>query len=127
MKKMFLLFSHTLSEEQKNDAIKSLHVKEFVYLDRELQALWSNIPTDTLSLHNTLIPIKNYLSSNVKKDDIALIQGDFGAVYCMVKFLKGLHVKCVYATTKRVVKVENIDGKIVKKSIFEHRIFREYS
>lgn len=127
MKKMFLLFSHTLSEEQQNDAIKSLHVKEFVYLDRELQALWSNIPTDIKSLDDTLMPIKNYLSSNITKDDIALVQGDFGAVYSIVNFLKGLHVSSFYATTKRVVKVENIDGKIVKKSIFEHRIFREYS
>lgn len=126
MTRMFLLFSHTLSEEQKNDAEHTLHVKEFIYLDEGMQTLWSNIPTDTPTLDDTLIPIKNYITENITQNDIVLIQGDFGAVYNIVNFLKKIDIKCVYATTKRVVKAEHIDNKIIKKSIFEHRIFREY-
>ncbi len=126
MKKMFLLFSHKLNEEQRRDAKINLKVDEFVKLDDRLQNLWSNIPPDIESLNEILQPIKDFLTSTSKKGDIALIQGDFGAVHEMVCFCKGLKLIPYYATTKRIVSEEIEEGKIVKKSIFQHRRFRKY-
>jgi hypothetical protein len=127
MKKMLLLFSHQLTDAQKQDAKTHLHVKEFLTLPNELQTVWSNIPPDIESLGTLLTPIKDFIQQNIQKGDIALIQGDFGATYIMVSFAKNLGVTPVYATTKRKVSETIESGKTVKKSIFEHRRFREYA
>lgn len=127
MKKMFLLFSHTLSDEQISDAKKSLDVNEFVYLEKDLQKIWGNVPTDLASLDEFLSPFKSYLEKNSSKGDIALVQGDFGATYKMVNFAKDLGIVCVYATTKRIIEeIKQENNEILKKSIFKHERFREY-
>lgn len=126
MKKMFLLFSHNLTQTQIDDAQNSLEIKEFVSLPNDLQMGWSNIPSEIESLKEYLIPFRNFLTENSEYDDVVLIQGDFGAVYQMVNFAKDLGLKAVYATTTRVIEEIVVDDKTVKKSIFEHRRFREY-
>mgnify|MGYP000576647311 CR=1 FL=1 len=88
MKKMFLLFSHKLTQTQKDDAIKTLGIDEFVYLPENLQILFSNIPSDLNNLDEYLLPIKDFLKENSRFGDVVLIQGDFGAVYHMVNFSK---------------------------------------
>ncbi len=127
MKKMFLLFSHKLTSKQVADAQRQFAVNEFVYLPKDLQNIWSDISPDLKILTDLLEPIKQFLNENVAKNDVILIQGDFGAVYIMVNFCKSLGLKTVYATTKRMVsEFKNDNGQCVKKSIFEHRRFREY-
>ncbi|MBD3842082.1 MAG: hypothetical protein IE909_09400 [Campylobacterales bacterium] len=126
-KKMILLFSHKLNEKQIKIAKDEYAVEDFVYLSTELQQIWSDISPDIISLEQTLEPIKKYIIRILQKDDIVLIQGDFGATYIMVNFIKELDAIPVYATTRR--KIEEIideDGKTIKKSIFEFRRFREY-
>ncbi len=126
MKKLFLLFSHTLTPSQKEDARKSLGVEQFVSLPDNLQKLWSNIPPDLPNLKEYLIPIKNFLKENAKEGDIVLIQGDFGGCFEMVNFVKSLNLKAVHSTTKRDVIEKTVNGKVEKFSVFEHVIFREY-
>ncbi|MEN5387899.1 CRISPR-associated protein Csx20 [Aliarcobacter skirrowii] len=126
MNKMFLLFSHTLTKNQKNDAMKSFCIEEFIYLPKELQELFSNVPNDLRKLSEYLTPIKLFLKQYSKEGDFVLIQGDFGATYILVNFAKSLKLKAVYSTTKRVTQEFEEDGKIIKKSIFEHERFREY-
>lgn len=126
MKKMFLLFSHNLSQYQIDDAKSNLEIKEFIYLPLNLQELWSDIPSNLENLKDYLLPIRNFLAENSNFEDVVLIQGDFGAVYHMVNFAKSLGLKTVYATTNRLIEEEIIEDKTVKKSIFEHERFREY-
>jgi len=126
MKKMFLLFSHKLTQAQIINAKEQFGVGEFTYLSDELQHLWSNIPPDIVDLKEYLEPIKTYLSQNLKKDDVVLIQGDFGATCQMANLVKSFGVKAVYATTRRSVQEKTIDGKVVKTSVFEHVRFREF-
>ncbi len=126
MKQMFLLFSHKLTLSQEEDAINSLKVEKFIPLPKNLQDLFSNIPNDLDSLNNYLKPIKEFLKDYSINDDVALIQGDFGATYILVNFAKSLKLKAVYSTTKRVTQEFEEDGKIIKKSIFEHERFRDY-
>jgi len=125
-KRMFLLFSHSLTELQKKDAKESLGVVEFIELPLELQKLWSNIPPEINNLNSYLEPIKNFIKDNAKKFDIVLIQGDFGGCYKMVTFVKSLNLKAVHSTTKRDAVEKIVDGKVVKTSTFEHIIFREF-
>lgn len=58
MRKMFLLFSHTFAQPQKNDAISSLDVSEFIELPDTLQTLWSNISAELKTLGKYLKPLK---------------------------------------------------------------------
>lgn len=126
MKKMFLLFSHNLTQVQINDAKNNLKIDNFVPLPNNLQELWSNIPSELVSLKEYLLPFRNFLTENSNFKDVVLLQGDFGAVYQMVNFANDLGLKSVYATTTRLIEEIIVDEKTVKKSIFEHRRFREY-
>ena len=126
MKKMFLLFSHNLTQIQIDDAKNNLDIEKFVSLSQDLQELWSNIPSDLIFIKEYLLPFRNFLKKNSNFGDVVLIQGDFGAIYQMVNFANDLGLKAVYATTTRVIEEIVIDEKTVKKSIFEHRRFREY-
>ena len=126
MKKMFLLFSHTLTTSQEQDAKESFGVEEFIPMPKELQTLWSNIPPQLTKLDDYLEPLKVYIHNNVQKGDIILIQGDFGGCYEMVNFVKSLGLIAVHATTKRDVVEKTVDGKVVKTSVFEHVRFRKF-
>ena len=127
MKKMFLLFSHTLTKEQMNEAREKFAVEEFVYLPEGLQKQWSSFPTDESSIKPYIEPFKQFITENVSSDDVVLVQGESGASYSMVQFSKKMNLLTVYATTRRrVVEDLNEKGEKVKKSIFEHRRFREY-
>lgn len=126
MKKMFLLFSHTLTAEQEQDAKDSFGVEEFINLPIELQTLWSNIPPELTELSDYLSPLKEYISNEAKKGDVFLIQGDFGGCYEMVNYVKALGFRAFHSTTTRNVVEKESDGKIVKTSVFEHVIFRQF-
>jgi len=123
-KKMILLFSHFLSEEQKNDAMSNFKITEFVSLPNELQKLWSNFDADLEKLD--LEPFKEFLKNVGKSGDVVLVQGDFGACFEMVKFTLDGGFLPVYATTIREVFEVIENGQTVKKSIFKHRRFRIY-
>ena len=126
MKNLHLLFNHKLTAEQENDALKTLQVTEFIPLPTELQKLWSNVPSDVEDLETYLSPLFEYVKVNVTKDDVVLVQGDFGATFMMVDLVRSFDGKAVYATTKRSV-VEVMDGdKVIKQSVFKHEMFREY-
>ena len=126
MKKLFLLFSHTLTSKQAEDAKKSLGIDEFIELPKELQGIWSNIPPALEDLSNYLLPIKNYIKDNASSGDVFLIQGDFGGCYEMVNFVKNLGFTAVHATTKRDSVEKIVNGKVIKTSQFEHVMFRKY-
>ncbi|WP_104748282.1 CRISPR-associated protein Csx20 [Helicobacter cetorum] len=125
--KAFLLFSHQLSQEQQQDLIQHYSVSEFVSLPKELQILFSSVPSELESLKDYLNPIKEFIKNHAIKNDVALISGDFGASFYLVNFCQDLGLKCVYATTKRE-SIESINekGECIKSSVFKHVRFREY-
>ena len=126
MSKMILLFSHKITDEQRADAISNWNTKEFISLPKKLQTIWSSVPAELENLEDYLNPIKEFLSQNLAKDDIVLVQGDFGATYNMVSFVKDLGGVALYATTKRNAVEKELDGKIIKTSVFEHVRFRKF-
>jgi len=126
MKKMFLLFSHQLTPLQVEDAKKKLGVSLFVPLPSKLQTLWSEIPAELESIEEYLQPIKGFLLQHASKGDVVLIQGDFCAVYDMVKYAKSLELLPVCSTTKRKVEEVTQKNKVIKTSTFEHVKYRRY-
>ncbi len=126
MRQMFLLFSHNLTFEQIEDAKKNWNITNFIPLPNELQELWSNIPPNVKDIEEYLEPIYNWLAKNSKQDDLALIQGDFGATCKMAAFAKNIGLIPVYATTKRNAIEKIVDGKIIKTSTFEHIMYRKF-
>jgi hypothetical protein len=124
--RMFLLFSHKLTQIQIDDAKESLGVDEFIYLPNELQELFSQIPADLKEIQSYLEPIDMFLIDRAKKGDYVLIQGDFGAVWHFVKTAMELELIPIYSTNKRVAQERFEGDKFIKVSEFEHILFREY-
>ena len=122
----YLFFSHNLTKEQTNEIKNILNCQQIVALPKDLQELWSNIPAGTDSLINYLAPFKKYLEHNVKKNDYVLVQGDFGATFIIVNYLKLLGARAVYATTKREVIEKHDVDTVTKQSVFKHVKFRKY-
>ncbi|QCX34837.1 hypothetical protein FDN13_10350 [Caloramator sp. E03] len=124
---MYLVFSHSLTKEQEEDARKSLKIDKFIYMPDELKNIWANInpygelPTDDIQ------KIKDYLYDNAKKGDFILIQGDFGAVFNLVKWCFENDFVPVYSTTKRVHQEKTLkSGQVESRKIFKHVNFRRY-
>jgi len=126
MKRMYLIFSHKMTDLQVLDAKKSFGIKEFVYLNEELQKVWSSVPPDMADIKEYLESIVKFLQESLKGGDVALVQGDFGATCYIAKIVKELGGVAVYATTKRDVVEIKVGDKIEKKSVFEHVMFRNY-
>jgi len=127
VRKIFLIFSHELTEEQKFDLYKNWQVQEFVTLPAYLQALWSNIPPELESLDVYLTPLFEWLREKALPQDLVLIQGDFGAVYLAVKKAFELGLVPLYATTSREVRETKLaDGSIRQERLFKHVRFRVY-
>lgn len=127
MTKMFLIFSHRLTEDQVEEAKKNFNVTEFVYLPEDLQYIWSNVPPDGKLDKGYLDGIKNFLLLNSKENDYVLVQGEYGATYLMVKWCFENNLIPIYSTTKRVYEfTKNDNGTIENKHTFKHVNFRLY-
>lgn len=127
MKQIFLLFSHQLTANQKNELRNDFKVDKIVYLPPELQNIWSNIPPEIPSIKNYLQDIFVWLKDNSNLQDLVLVQGEFGAVFVTVDFSKKIGLVPIYATTKRVITEKNLSHEVVQsKRSFTHVRFREF-
>lgn len=127
MHRMLLLFSHELTEDQKEDANTALGVSEFVALPIDLQNLWKNIPSTKPSLSDYLKPFRRWIKGNANYGDYVFIQGDSGAAYSMVNYVFSAGLIPVYATTEREsVETRMQDNKVKSERVFKHKMFRRY-
>lgn len=125
MSRLFLFFSHQLTDEQKKD-IEKLKIEEIILLPEKLQKRFSNVPPELDSLDDYVKPFLKFLFNNSQEGDYILLQGDFGLVYKLVEFSKVVGLIPIYATTKRVAIEKLVDGKNIKVSEFKHIRFRKY-
>ena len=127
MPKLFLLFSHTLTEAQIEDAQQSLKVQEFVPLPENLQARWSEVPPELERIDDYLQPVFDWLVEVAHRGEYVLVHGDFGAIYLTVTFAEEHGLVPIYATTQRkVVETRLPDGKIQVQRLFQHVRYRKY-
>ena len=126
-RKMYLVFSHKLTEKQIEDAKSNLDVEEFIYLPTELQNIWSNISPRKEDMKDDLNELVVWIDENISKEDYVLIQGDYGATYYLVEYCKSKGLKPIYSTTEREA-IETITGNntIVLSHKVSHIRYREY-
>ena len=127
MKKLFLIFSHNLTEQQFFDAKNRFGVTEFISLPFQLQKIWSQILADgDLPIQN-LNKIVEFLQNSSVKGDYVLVQGEFGATFYIVDYCFKNSLIPIYSTSKRnTVEKMAENGKIEKISYFQHVNFRKY-
>jgi hypothetical protein len=126
-KSMYLLFSHQLTPDQQQSAENSFGVNRFINPPEWVQTIWSQIPPDAERLEQILLPVKTWLEKHAIKEDMVLIQGDFGATFLMVNHAISLELVPVYATTERQAKEKKMpDGRIKMFHVFNFRRFRMY-
>ncbi len=126
MKSMFLIISHILTSEQIAEAREKFNITNFTSLPDQLQTLWSQVPPELPSIKKHIMPIKNWLATNAKSDDIVLVQGDFGATFMIVDYCLDNNLIPIYATTKRNVEETILNENIISKRKFSHVLFRLY-
>lgn len=127
MTKMFLLFSHKLLESQKKEAMLRFNVDEFIKLPDRLQNSWSDVPPQGDILKGYLDEIINFINLNKSERNYALVEGEYGVTYAMVRWCIKNGIIPIYAAAKRVYKsVCNNDGSIREMHIFRHVAFRLY-
>ncbi|WP_297446763.1 CRISPR-associated protein Csx20 [Desulfurobacterium sp.] len=127
MPKAFLIFSHELTKEQANELREKWEISHFAPLPEKLKGLWSNIPPELEEIKPHLLPILQWLERESNPKDIALIQGDPGAVYITVNKAFELGLIPIYATTKRIVRERKLpDGTVQQIRVFTHNKFRIY-
>ncbi|MCC5943479.1 MAG: hypothetical protein JJT94_00985 [Bernardetiaceae bacterium] len=127
MKTLHLLFSHSLTPEQKTDAEQNLGIKCIAPLPDALQKKFSAVPPDLESLSEYATPIIAHLKAEAQAGDVVLIQGDFGLTYLLVNFCHSVGLRAVYATTERdSIEEQQADGSIITKRVFRHKQFRDY-
>lgn len=124
-RKVLLLFSHQLTENQEKELVENFKVKKIVSLSSELQEMWSNVSIKE-SYKENLEKIKKYIEENFNENDVMLVQGNWGYTYNIVKWSIEKKLVPVYSYTERNVE-EIKDGENVKKiSYFKHVKFIEY-
>ena len=101
-KRALLLFSHQLTDNQEKELIKDFEVKKIVSLTSELQEMWSNVSIKKNYMEN-LKKIKEYIKNNFNKNDVMLIQGNWGYTYNLVKWSIDNELIPVYSYTERNV------------------------
>jgi hypothetical protein len=128
MPTLYLLFSHTITQEQQADAEASLGVTKFEPLPADLQALFSCVPPAIESLRDYVVPIQRWLVERVQPTDFVLIQGDFGVTFLLVHYCLTSRLGIpVYATTQRQsIDIPQPDGSVVTQRVFRHCCFRRY-
>ena len=127
MPRLLVLFNHTLTSTQIEDARESLGVTAIIYPPEDIRRLWKKIPPETVSVRTYLTPVKAWLSSTSCRGNFVLIQGEFGATWMMVDFAFKSGLVPIYSTTSRKV-FENPckNGGIEIRHIFEHVRYRLY-
>lgn len=125
--KLFLVFNHTFSSDQIDNARESLHIGDIIELPPNLRHDWGNIPPGLKKISEFLDPVRNWIRWFSSAGDYILIQGDFGACYILVNFSFELGLIPIYSTTQRQAnQLADEDGAIILTHKIKHVLFRKY-
>jgi hypothetical protein len=127
MKNFLLMFNHMLSPEQKAWGDEHYGPCRIIEMPDLLKKSWAQVPPGNESLSSWVQPFREWVDQEGKKDDLILIQGDFGATYLMVNHAFKLGLVPVYATTKRkAIETALPDGTVKMEHEFNFCRFRKY-
>ena len=115
MKRMLILLSHQLSDDQLKD-LSSLGF-EAEYMNDDEKKIWFQIDP------STLVENVDAILADHSFEDV-LVQGHFGAVGHVLKTVGFDHAW--YAHSVRESKESVVDGAVVKTNVFRHAGFFRY-
>lgn len=124
--RLHLLLNHTPTEEQRLDALSALRVSELVSAPADVQAIWGDVDPDAPDVGVLVSTLGERLSSTLSDGDIVWVQGEAGLTHGLVAELSLRGHRCVYATTRRVVRQEETPDGVRTERIFRHVRFRDY-
>ena len=128
MPRLFLLFNHSITPGQQENARDELGVATILEPPSELRSRWANIPAQAASLRPWLQPVCDWLADHAQPGDYVLIQGDFGACYLLVRFALESGFIPIYSTTERHAREQRLDdGRVRLEHTFDHVRFRRYA
>ena len=110
MKKIILLFSHTLTEPQIKELKEKWNCDKIIYMPDELKNNWMNVADDI-----DINQFKRFLLDNL-----------WGLTYNMINFAKENNFIPLYAGTTRKVSEYKEGDRVIKNSIFSHTTFKRY-
>lgn len=127
MQDLFIVLNHRLSKEQQEDVRKNHGVGSISYLPEELQKIWAQVSPEGELDTGPINKIVDWLKEKGKKDDLVLIQGEFGTTFYVVDFCFETGLIPVYASSRREYEEKiNEDGSVTRKHLFRHSNFRMY-
>ena len=127
MKKLIVIFNHTLTARQIEDAYGSLGVGDIILPPDDLADLWQQVPSGLEKLDEYMRPLAGWLTKIAIESDYVLIQGEFGATFYFVSFALKHRFVPIYSTTRREALEEYLPGGEVEvKHRFRHVRFRKY-
>jgi len=126
LKRMFVLFSHKLTEKQERDVKESLGVLSIIYPPWEVQRILMDIPAQAENVKEIIKPVIVWLESHLKVNDYVLIQGEFGTTFLLVDMVFRKGGIPIYSTTKRYHREAVHGDNVIIEKIFEHERFRVY-
>lgn len=121
MKKIILLFSHTLTEPQIKELKENWNCEEIIYMPNNLKSNWMNVSGEV-----DISQFQKFLLDNLQKGDYVLIQGEWGLTYNMINFAKENDFVPLYAATMREVTEHKEGDRVFKNSVFSHTKFKKY-
>jgi hypothetical protein len=126
MKKMFVAFSHQLTDSQERDAAVFLNVRTFVYPSADIQKSISNIPDDMDAREVRALAWDVFNEAMEADCEYIFIAGQMELVhYTLEKVKRNGYIQAVNSVTKRKSVEVEVNGVVTKTSIFEHVRWRE--
>jgi hypothetical protein len=128
MRKMLLIFSHELTEDQEREAESLFGCSELIPLPAGLQERWSNVDPLLDDITGYISEIITWISGCSVEGDYLLVEGDFGMTFAVVNWALNNKRKAVYSTTGRdYSRSKDSDGSVVNIHRFRHVKFRHYT
>ena len=127
MPDLFLLFSHSTTPVQEEQARQILGVQEIIAPPSVVRSLWSELSAEADMLRPLLEPVTTWLANTSKEGDYVLIHGDFGACYLVVQYCLASGLVPIYSTTERkAIETQLENGTIQLTHTFCHVRYRLY-
>ena len=127
MRQFIILFNHTLTKQQQDDAKRILGVSGFISPPLHLKEKWRQIPADLDDISAYLSPLIQWLEQEMTTGDFLLIQGDFGASFYIADWAIANGFIPIYSTTKRIARENQHDnGHVSLQHQFYHVHYRKY-
>ena len=125
MKRCYWLLNHPMLEVQKEDLKRNYGIEDFVMPSQTIASLWGNVPTSEVIPNSYYEGIETWFA-DISTDDVVVIQGEPTVAFKIIADLLKRGITVLAGITERKSVDKQLDGKVVKTSVFEHVCFRKY-